>query len=74
MKAGAEFGSSAILGSLGAELGAGQVEIAAAEAAILGMVLLVRQIKQHKESTKKYRDEGYTNKEANQMYQADREA
>jgi hypothetical protein len=42
MKAGAELGSTAILGSLGAELGAGQVEIAAAEAALLGVMFMVK--------------------------------
>lgn len=42
---GATIGSDIIMGSLGAEMGTGQIELVAGELAILGAVIAFRKIK-----------------------------
>jgi hypothetical protein len=42
-----EAGADAIMGSFGAELMTGNIELIAAEAAILGSIMAVKKIKEH---------------------------
>jgi hypothetical protein len=42
-----EGGTDALLGSLGAEIGTGQIELVAAELALFGVIMGVKKIKEH---------------------------